>query len=129
MPESELTKVSVGIDVSKNTLDIAVHETGETWSSNNDSSGGAALATKLKQLKATSIVLEAHRRLRDFGHRDSVSCGLAGDCNQSSSGTRLCQSYWAIGQDRSYRRSGVGPLCGGYQPAIAAHEICRGPTS
>src|SRR2546429_7777971 len=59
MPESELTKVSVGIDVSKNTLDIAVHETGETWSSNNDSSGGAALATKLKQLKATSIVLEA----------------------------------------------------------------------
>jgi len=59
MPESELTKVSVGIDVSKNTLDIAVHETGETWSSNNDSSGCAALATKLKQLKATSIVLEA----------------------------------------------------------------------
>ena len=59
MPESELTKASVGIDVSKNTLDIAVHETGETWSSNNDSSGCAALATKLKQLKATSIVLEA----------------------------------------------------------------------
>jgi len=59
MPESELTKVSVGIDVSQNTLDIFVHETGETWSSNNDSSGGAALAPKLKQLKATSIVLEA----------------------------------------------------------------------
>lgn len=59
MPESELTKVSVGIDVSKNTLDMAVHETGETWSSNNDSSGCAVLAAKLKQLKATSIVLEA----------------------------------------------------------------------
>lgn len=59
MPESELTKVSVGIDVSKNTLDMAVHETGETWSSNNASSGGAGLAAKLKQLKATSIVLEA----------------------------------------------------------------------
>lgn len=59
MPEPENTKVSVGIDVSKNTLDIAVHETGETWSSSNDSSGCAALAAKLKLLKATSIVLEA----------------------------------------------------------------------
>jgi transposase len=59
MPESKLSKISIGIDVSKNTLDIAVHETGATWSSNNDSSGCVALATKLKQLKVTSIVLEA----------------------------------------------------------------------
>lgn len=53
------TKVSVGIDVSKNTLDIAVHESGETWSSNNDSGGCLALAAKLKALPATSIVVEA----------------------------------------------------------------------
>ena len=59
MNESESTKVSVGIDVSKNMLDIAIHESGESWSSNNDSSGVAALASKLKLLKATSIVLEA----------------------------------------------------------------------
>ena len=59
MTESESIKVNVGIDVSKNVLDIAIHETGETWSSNNDSSGCGVLATKLKQLKATSIVLEA----------------------------------------------------------------------
>lgn len=59
MPEPKNPKASVGIDVSKNTLDIAVHETGETWSSSNDSSGCAALAAKLKLLKATSIVLEA----------------------------------------------------------------------
>jgi len=52
-------KVSLGIDVSKKTLDIAVHETGETWSCHNDSSEVAVLAAKLKQLKATSIVLEA----------------------------------------------------------------------
>lgn len=56
---AEKAKVSVGIDVSKNTLDIAVHESGETWSSNNDSSGCLALAVKLKELQATSIVLEA----------------------------------------------------------------------
>jgi transposase len=59
MPASESLKLSVGIDVSKNTLDIAVHESGERWTSNNDSQSGVALATKLKQLQATSIVLEA----------------------------------------------------------------------
>lgn len=59
MPMSEHIKVSVGIDVSKQTLEIAVHESGETWSSGNDSSGCTALATKLKQLQATGIVLEA----------------------------------------------------------------------
>jgi transposase len=59
MNEPAATKVSVGIDVSKNTLAIAIHETGETWSSNNDSRSAGTLATKLKQLGATSIVLEA----------------------------------------------------------------------
>jgi transposase len=59
MSALENSKVSVGIDVSKNKLDIAVHESGEVWSSNNDSSGCLALAAKLKQLQATSIVLEA----------------------------------------------------------------------
>ena len=59
MAELESHKVSVGIDVSKNTLDIAVHETGETWSCSNDASGHAALMVKLRHFKATSIVLEA----------------------------------------------------------------------
>src|SRR6266576_5746396 len=59
MNEPESTKVSVGIDVSKSMLDIAIHETGESWSCSNDASGGAALVPKLRQLKATSIVLEA----------------------------------------------------------------------
>lgn len=59
MTTAETAKVSVGIDVSKTTLDIAVHETGESWAVANDSIGGTALVTKLKQLKATSIVLEA----------------------------------------------------------------------
>jgi transposase len=59
MPAAEHSKVSVGIDVSKHTLAIAVHESGEQWASNNDSQSCVALATKLKQLQATSIVLEA----------------------------------------------------------------------
>ena len=52
-------KISIGIDVSKNLLDIAVHETGENWSVKNDSSNCATLVAKLKQLKPTSIVLES----------------------------------------------------------------------
>jgi transposase len=59
MTEPESIKVSVGIDVSKSRLDIAIHETAESWSCSNDASGGAALVPKLRQLKATRIVLEA----------------------------------------------------------------------
>jgi len=59
MNESESTKVSVGIDVSKSLLDISIHETGESWSCSNDASGAVALVDKLRQLKPTRIVLEA----------------------------------------------------------------------
>src|SRR5207244_11201528 len=59
MNELESTKVSVGIDVSKSMLDIAIHETGESWSCSNDASGAVALVDKLRQLKPTRIVLEA----------------------------------------------------------------------
>jgi transposase len=59
MNEPAATKVSVGIDVSKSRLDISIHETGESWSERNDAKGAAALVPKLKQLKATRIVLEA----------------------------------------------------------------------
>src|SRR5437660_9475089 len=59
MNEPESMKVSVGIDVSKSMLDMAIHETGESWSCSNDASGCAALVPKLRELKATRIVLEA----------------------------------------------------------------------
>ncbi len=59
MTKPKSTKISVGIDVSKSTLEIAIHETGESWSCNNSTEGGAGLVPKLKQLQATSIVLEA----------------------------------------------------------------------
>jgi transposase len=59
MSETESLKVNVGIDVSKSRLDIAIHETGETWTCSNDSNECASLVTKLNQLKPTRIVLEA----------------------------------------------------------------------
>jgi transposase len=53
------TSHNVGIDVSKLTLDIAIHETGESWSCSNDPEGVQDLSSKLKQAKPTRIVLEA----------------------------------------------------------------------
>jgi transposase len=51
--------LSVGIDVSKSTLDIAIHQTGETWSVSNDAAGCEALVTKFSRLQPSRIVLEA----------------------------------------------------------------------
>jgi transposase len=59
MIEQESIKVNVGIDVSKSMLDIAIHETGESWTCSNDASDVAALVARLRKLKATRIVLEA----------------------------------------------------------------------
>lgn len=59
MTEPKSSKVSVGIDVSKKMLEIAIHETNESWSCNNNTEECATLVPKLKQLHVTSIVLEA----------------------------------------------------------------------
>lgn len=59
MNETKSTSINVGIDVAKQTLDIALHETGENWSCANDLEGVQDLTTKLKHAKPTRIVLEA----------------------------------------------------------------------
>jgi len=59
MSKPEVTKVSIGIDVSKASFDVAIHETGQTWSAPNDAGGCAALGSQLIKLKPTRIVMEA----------------------------------------------------------------------
>lgn len=49
----------VGIDVSKDQLDIAVRPTGETWSMPNDASGITELVQRVAQLHPKLVVLEA----------------------------------------------------------------------
>jgi len=49
----------VGIDVSKQQLDIAVRPSGETWTVAHDEAGLSALVTRLGALAPTLIVLEA----------------------------------------------------------------------
>lgn len=49
----------IGIDVSKSRLDVAVHETGETFSCANTSNGFVKLIESLKKLSPNLIVMEA----------------------------------------------------------------------
>jgi transposase len=49
----------VGIDVAKDTLDVAVRPTAETWTVGNDEAGIMALVTHVQTLAPTLVVLEA----------------------------------------------------------------------
>ena len=51
--------VSVGIDVSKNTLDVAVGEQGDFWSVPNDPAGIRTLLERLRPLTVARVIVEA----------------------------------------------------------------------
>lgn len=70
--ESEPTAVVVGIDVSKEHLDVAVAPSGETWQSRNDEAGIAALVKRVREIKPSLVVLEA-----TGGYELTVSLALA----------------------------------------------------
>jgi len=52
-------KLFVGIDVSKDRLDVAVHPTGESWSVPNTEEDISRLVDRLRKLKPCLVVLEA----------------------------------------------------------------------
>jgi transposase len=52
-------EVFVGIDVSKQWLDVAVHNRPDTWRESNEPKGWLALVKRLKKLKPSLVVLEA----------------------------------------------------------------------
>jgi transposase len=51
-------EIFVGIDVSKGSLDVAIHEQDETYRVGNDDVGISELVKRMKELKPTLIVLE-----------------------------------------------------------------------
>ena len=55
----EQEAVYVGIDVSKNHVDVAVRPTGQTWTISNDESGILELVSRLKVLGPAIVVLES----------------------------------------------------------------------
>lgn len=54
-----MSEVTVGIDVSKATLDVAVRPSGEAWQVPNEHAALPALAQRLKALRPASVILEA----------------------------------------------------------------------
>lgn len=62
----------VGIDVSKDHLDVALLPSGQSWRCTNDPDGIDALTTEIASLRPTLIVLEA-----TGGHEHAVAAALA----------------------------------------------------
>ena len=56
---SSTSPTNVGIDVSKETLDIAVHETETHWTSKHEFTEFPQLVKSLKALPPTRIIIEA----------------------------------------------------------------------
>jgi transposase len=55
----QLQQLGVGIDVSKDTLDVAVYPQGEQWQASNDEAGIGALVERLSAVRPARIVMEA----------------------------------------------------------------------
>ena len=58
--------INIGIDVSKEKLDVAVHETNTHWTSNHDFSEFSRLVKELRALTPTRIVVEASGGLENL---------------------------------------------------------------
>ena len=64
---------SVGIDVSKESLDVALHPGGRNWRANHTTAGMDILVKDLAGLEPTRVVVEA-----TGGLEVSLGCGLGG---------------------------------------------------
>jgi len=49
----------IGVDVAKDSMEVALHESQERWSYTNDETGIGKLTTRMKKLKPSLIVMEA----------------------------------------------------------------------
>jgi transposase len=89
----------VGIDVSKDQLDIALRPTGDTWSMPNDASGITEAVQRLAQLYPKLVILEATGGLQMPLAAALASAGLSFGHGESPSGPRLRQGRRQAGQD------------------------------
>lgn len=75
--EVGMSKRYVGIDVSRDTLDVYVRPTGKAWQVQNNPRGHAALAQQLGRLTPKLIVLEATGGLERPVSRELAKAGMA----------------------------------------------------
>ena len=75
-PETETSRNVVGIDISKDRLDVATRPTGESWTVDHDATGVTALLNRLQTLGPALIVLEATGGLEVFLTAELAAAGL-----------------------------------------------------
>ncbi len=90
--------VYVGVDVAKDTLDIAVSNSAETQQFAHDHEGITQATHHIASLQPAGIILEATGRLEMPLGRASVQMP-ASDHHKSPSGTRLRPCDWCSSQD------------------------------
>lgn len=95
----EIPSVSVGIDVSKPWLDMALRPPGERNRVRYDAHGIAMILTQLSQVRPAAIVVEATGGLGTVSAARIGGRGLARDRRESTPGPGLCQGDGAVGQD------------------------------
>ena len=99
----EMTGRIVGIDVSKDRLDVAILPEGSTLVARRDGKGLAELCEQLRVLEPMLVAIEA------TGGFESVAAGRSGVCRaargggEPGAGAPLRQSHRAARQDRSHR--------------------------
>ena len=75
-PETETSQNFVGIDISKDSLDVAMRPTGGSWTVDHDTTGITVLLDRLQTLGPALIVLEATGGLEVFLTAELAAAGL-----------------------------------------------------
>ena len=110
----------VGIDVSKERMDVAVRPTGRNWSVSYDEAGVDDLVAQLKDLKPAGVITESTGGLETCPRSSSSSGNSTRCCRQSPPGAGLRQvgqagwrrltdwtlRFWRTSAKRCVRRCG-----------------------
>ena len=104
--------VYVGVDVSRDRLDVSIGPEGEVWQAGNDAAGIREVVERLGELQPERIVVEA-----TGGLERAVAAGL-GDAElpvvrEPAAGAGLCAGDGAVSEDGHDRRGHVGAVWGG----------------
>src|SRR3990172_6796414 len=75
-PETETSQNFVGIDISKDSLDVAMRPTGGSWGGGDDTNGSTRPLDRLQTLGPALIVLEATGGLEVFLTAELAAAGL-----------------------------------------------------
>jgi hypothetical protein len=118
----EMDAIVVGIDVSKDKLDIAVLPQGEVFATSRGARGLEGLIARLKPLALEAVAVEATGGFETVVCGEPGSRGAAGHRRQSGASSRLRQSAWPARQNRSDR-------CHGHRSFHHGNEAGNPPAS